>query len=351
VLSLLSACGGGGGGGNTEPSSNDQGSGESLNPGLTGYFIFEWNHRGYLLNAATGKHSQIPQTDWRFQDGLLPDPWAARFSIRPAHNSHDEFLVVADKCDSFSGTFFTCLFFQDYQGNYYEKIIIRDTVMSPRLSLDGKYIAYFRYPCDRPDELEIRDRQGELISEAQLDNNNILWLPGNRIVYVDKRRFGFTYENSAVIEHYLALPDDIVPGGYIGNIAINPQGDQIAFDMCNGAICSIYMMNIEDGTGIRQLARVEEGLSYTGLSHPQWSPDGQWLYVKRGGSAASSADLGAKERMYVVPTQDMGKTFIVAHQDSLRSPEVKEVKRYQWLNNTGSISNVAIESTDMFWVP
>jgi Tol biopolymer transport system component len=349
VLSLLSACGGGGGGGNTEPSSNDQGSGESLNPGLTGYFMFEWGRRGYLLNAATGKHSEIPNTHWMFHDNIFPDSMGARFKVSSAHNSHDEFLLSAEHCDSFAGTFYTCLAIQDYQGNYNANITIGDAVVDPILSPDRQYIAYFRCPYGEPDNLEIRNRQGDLISEAQLDGNHILWLPGNRLVYVDNRRFRFAYENSAVAEYSLRLPDDIYPEGFIGPIAISPDGNKIAFAMCDKYCRSFYIMDIE-GSIIRQLAKVEDNLN-VGLSNPQWSPDGKWVHLKRGSSASSTFEYAAHPYLYAVPSQDTGKTFVITPNDSIRSPEVMEIKRYEDIDNTGVVSNRALARTTMYWIP
>ncbi|MES9853148.1 MAG: hypothetical protein ABW170_15130 [Candidatus Thiodiazotropha sp. L084R] len=349
VLSLLTACGGGGGDDadiNREEDTSDNR--DVLNTGLTGYFIFEWDHRGYLLNAATGKFNEIPNTRWRLLDDVLPDPWASIFNVYPMHNNHTEFLVEAYKCDSFSGTNFTCLFIQDYQGNINGEIVIRDIASVPLLSPDGKYISYFRQPYGGPDELEIRDRNGELISETQLDTNNIAWLPDNRLLHVDNRRFIFNYKNSALAEYNLSLPDSIYPNGFIGEIAISPRGDRMVFGMC-AEYCSMYIMDI-DGAGIRQLADVEPNVEL-GLSNPQWSPDGKWIYLKRGASAAATVDYGAKARMYAVPSDDHGKAFILTPDNSLRSTEVIEIMRYADFDNTGSITNNVLAATRMSWIP
>jgi hypothetical protein len=347
ILSLSISCGGGGGG----DSGGENGSsdiGDTLNAELTGHFLMEWDHAAYLMDAGTGKFSEIANTRWRLLDDLFPDPWASIFSVYPVHNNHTLFLVEAYKCDSLSGTNFTCLVVQGYDGTIHDELVVRDIASLPLLSPDGLYISYFRQSYGENDILEIRDRNGKLISESVEESNNIAWLPDNRLLHVDGRRFIFNYVNSAIAEYNLLLPDYVLPGGFIGEIAVSPRGDSVVFGMCT-KYCDMYIMDI-DGMGIRKLASVEVNANL-GLSNPQWSPDGKWIYVKRGSSAVSNIDFGAKARMYAVPSKDYGKSFVVSPDDGLRSPEVKEIVRYDNFDNTGEITNNVPAVTRMYWIP
>ena len=91
--------------------------------------------------------------------------------------------------------------------------------------------------------------------------------------------------------------------------------------------------------------------SIKNIIEPQWSPDGRWILVKQGYSAVSTPTAGTRPYLYLVPTEDTGKIFILSINDSERSPEVVEYFRYENIDNSGFVTNNAFSETTMYWIP
>ena len=74
-------------------------------------------------------------------------------------------------------------------------------------------------------------------------------------------------------------------------------------------------------------------------------------YLKQGASAVSTPTAGTRPSLYLVPSQDLGKVFILSKSDSERSQEVVKFYRYDNVDNTGFITNSALSETDLYWIP
>lgn len=345
------SCGGGAGDteGNTNPSGDgvtDNGA-TTLNNGLSGSLLFEHNDSAYLLNASTGKYAQISNTNWNRYDEIFPKPDSASFYIMPAYKDRTEYLIQARNCDHSFGDILTCIVIQDYDGNFHEGFSTWDTVLGARLSHDRQYIALYRRLAE--DWLEIYRRNGELISSTQVIFNHFSWLQDGRILYASNRSFVFTNQNTTSVDYTLTLPDNIEQNARIGRISVSPDESKIVFELAADSVRP-YIMNI-DGTDIRRLADMPSGSNYINIVEPQWSPDGNWILLKQGASAVVSRTAGTLPSLFLVPSRDLGKTFILSKSTSERSPEVVEFYRYENLNNTGSITYSALSETNMYWIP
>jgi hypothetical protein len=349
VIFLTYGCGGGSGGGSDTDADADGGhNSEELNPGLTGYLLFERDDSAYLLDAELGTFSQVPNTYWDRYDDIFDMPESSRFSIRPVFNDHTEYVIKARNCYHSFGDILTCIVIQDYEGIFHEQFSTWDTIHSPTLSPDKKYIALFRELAE--DWLEIYTRSGELISSSRAEDTNLSWLSNGRIIFIDRRRFVFTYINSTEAEFYLELPNNIDQDAVIGIFSVSPDEQKIVFQLATSSYSKPYIMNI-DGSDIRQLADLPSDSAYKDIYEPQWSPDGKWIMLKTGVSAVSGGQQGTLQNMYLVPSEDLGKVFILSTVSSKRSEEVREFYRYEKIDNTGSITNKALAETSMYWIP
>lgn len=349
LLALLAiGCGGGGSGDSNQSNDDSAQNNDILNQGLNGYLLFEQNDSAYLLDAELGTYSQVPNTYWDRNDTVFDMPESAKFSVSPVFNDHTEFLIRARNCYHSFGDISTCIVIQDYSGNFHEQFSTWDTISVPQLSPDKQYIAMFRNLAD--DWLEIYTRSGDLVSSTRVNDNNYAWLSSGRIVYVDGRRFVFTYPNSTEAEYNLELPSEVAPGAYIGIFAISPDENKIVFNLVTSEYSKPYIMSI-DGDNIRQLADVPSSYSYKVINEPQWSPDGKWILLKQGVSAVSGGSQGTRPYLYIVPSDMDDKVLILSSIESEKSPEVREFNRYESFDNKGSITNRALSSTTLFWIP
>jgi Tol biopolymer transport system component len=218
----------------------------------------------------------------------------------------------------------------------------------PQLSPDKQYIAMFRSLAD--DWLEIYSRSGDLVSSTKVSENNFAWLSDGRIVYVNGRRFIFTYPNSTEAEYNLELPGGLAPDAFIGIFAVSPNEEKIVFNLVTSEYSKPYIVDI-NGNNIRQLADVPSDYSYKVINEPQWSPDGKWILLKQGVSAVSGGTQGTRPYLFIVPSDLDEKVLILSAIENQRSPEVREFIRYESFDNKGSVTNRALSSTALFWIP
>ncbi|MCG8581076.1 MAG: hypothetical protein MI866_14245 [Bacteroidales bacterium] len=345
---LIVSCGGGGGGDDAESPDNPS-SGERLNSNVSGYLLFEYGDNGYLMDVSTGTYRKINNTDWGANNTLFPKPDSASFYVWPVQNDRTEFLLKAHDCDHSFGDSLTCIVLQDYQGNINNSFSMWDTLLGTTLSPNKQYIALFRILA--ADWFEIYTRSGDLVSSNRLDYTNYAWY-GNRIIYASNRRFYFTEENSTVADYFLELPNNIDTSANIGRLVVSPDQQRVAFELVSEELrySKPYIMNI-DGSNIRQLADMPENSEYKNIVEPQWSPDGKWILVKQGYSAVSTPTDGTRPYLYLLPTEDTGKVYIISIVDSERSPEIKEFYRYDNIDNSGQVTNNALSETTMYWIP
>ncbi|MET0051216.1 MAG: hypothetical protein ABW095_09065 [Candidatus Thiodiazotropha sp.] len=109
-------------------------------------------------------------------------------------------------------------------------------------------------------------------------------------------------------------------------------------------------MNI-DGTNIRLLADVPEGqMPY--IEAPTWSPDGRWILMEEGYVAGQDLSApGTAGYLYVVPSEDLGKVFVLSIEDEKRSPEV--IRFMHDLDGPGSRTMLTNRATGerYEWIP
>ncbi|MBW9259708.1 MAG: hypothetical protein K1562_19095 [Candidatus Thiodiazotropha sp. (ex. Lucinisca nassula)] len=349
ILAILAYGCGGGGGGDTNNSNDDNTQNNiSLNQGLEGYLFFEQNDSAFFLNAELGTYFRVPNTYWDRNDTVFDMPESAKFSVRPVFNDHTEFVIRARNCYHSFGDISTCIVIQDYSGKFHEQFSTWDKISVPQLSPDRKHIAMFRNLSD--DWLEIYTRSGDLVSSSRVDDNNFAWLSTGRLIYVNGRRFVFTFPGSTEAEYNLELPSEVAPGSFIGIFAVSPDEARIVFNLVTSDYSKPYIMNI-DGTGIRQLADVPQSYSYKVINEPQWSPNGKWILLKQGISAVSGGAQGTLPYLFIVPSNVEDKILILSANDSERSKEVRSFYRYDSFDNRGPITNRALSNTTLFWIP
>ncbi len=98
-------------------------------------------------------------------------------------------------------------------------------------------------------------------------NDEVLWLPGNRIVFTLGDRYIFRsdppYTSLALVKE--------MPYTLWGNLRVNKQGTQLAMMVSN----HIYVMDV-DGNDLRQVTESSDG-----EIHADFSPDGKHLLVAK----------------------------------------------------------------------
>ncbi|MEW8207705.1 MAG: hypothetical protein AB2746_16400 [Candidatus Thiodiazotropha taylori] len=124
----------------------------------------------------------------------------------------------------------------------------------------------------------------------------------------------------------MTLPVNISNGGWLSDFDISNDEMQIAFTVATDStaftsiVAKAYVMNI-DGTNIRLLADVPEGDPK--ITSPSWSPDGRWILLEEGYVTGQDSDvLGASGNLYVVPSEDQGKVYMLSTVSNERSKEV-----------------------------
>jgi hypothetical protein len=333
LLMNVISCGGGGGGGGGGDDGENNPTPDISNSGLTGFlFSQDTGDNAYLLDASTGKAILIPNTDWENQDDVYPSG-QVMFRRRAIQGDHGAFLVNAIRCkqeneDALSRDI-SCIYLQDYNGNYLNSIELLYDVYELQMSYDKKYIALFRdfNPGSTGQEwFEIYSSSGELLSEKNMDSRKLRWLRDGRIVYLDGRRFVFTKPYSTEGNNVLIMPDTIASGGWLSDFDISDDETKIAFTIATDetAFTSVsakaYIMDI-NGANLRLLADVPNGDAK--ISSPTWSPDGKWILLEEGYVTGQDGyTLGTTGHLYVVPAEDKGKVFMLSTDSSARSDEV-----------------------------
>ncbi|MET0051217.1 MAG: hypothetical protein ABW095_09070 [Candidatus Thiodiazotropha sp.] len=236
LLVMLSGCGGSSDGDSTgeiDPSPVD----ESVNPGLSGHLFSESSGEyAYVVDVPTGIARLIPNTDWESQDDRIPQG-VAQFYKRMVQNRNDQFLSYAIYCKGENedplAEDLSCIFLQDFNGNYLAQLDLLHDVYEAQLSPDGKYITVFRdFNSAYPDEewLEIFTLNGTLISDRKLSSRTLQWLNSGRLVFANRTQFVFTKPISTDGEYTLTLPSQTFPtDGWIQDFDISADQTQIVF--------------------------------------------------------------------------------------------------------------------------
>lgn len=353
LIILLFGCGGGGG--SNDFDSNNVDNDGITNSGLSGYLFFEGNDNAYLMNIMSGIYTKIPNTDWdrqldRFDSGSL-------FYIRPVLNDHSEFIITAHDCELLRpyGSR-SCVAIQSYNGEYNGFFVLPESgeVYTSALSPDKRYIAMF-INYNNNEWLEIRNRNGEIVSDGIISSNNgdYAWLPSGRIIYAYGRRFMFTFENSAITEYYLELPNGIYTNSDIGNFSVSHDGQNIAFELHGSDGIKPYILNIAS-TSVRQLADCTSGNEFISIREPTWSPDNKWILVTYGShEVPGNAQVGSAAYYYAVPVDNENKVYIISAIDEERSPEVKSILRNTSLDNdvNQGLTDRALVDRAVHWIP
>lgn len=352
ITVLTSGCGGSNSSPNPQapPSPTD-----ILNPDLSGKLLLRDNDvssispGGWTMDMATGKYTPIPKTNWKHDDYNELFSFIGRRYVDITSPGYDSssFLVVASS-SLVDLNVSTVIVKQSLNGDYLDELeVLWGSVNRPvKMSPDGQYVALFRVldPL-RDTRFEIYDWSGALVSSKKMSNRHFSWLPPDgRLVYTEWRSLHFTAPNSVESERYLTLPDDF-PEGWIGKFSISPDGTRLVFSLTTErgdpfageyANAEPYIMNI-DGTGLRKLATTPHaGTAESRINNPRWSPDGRWILVETGQYTTSTPPPGTTPdtfpgdpgTVYVLPSEDMGKVFMLSLSDSLRSPEVRLLYRY-----------------------
>jgi hypothetical protein len=336
TLTLVS-CGGGGDASISKNSNQNHNDSGVLNPDLSGRLIFEYNDESWLMDISSGEYSAIPNTDWVNHDnyyGTTNDFW---MDMGPSNGI--EFTVTTmDDCDTEDTTYATCVTIQDLNGNYLANTRFLGRIKSPaKLSLDNQYFAIITENIySHVEELQIYSRSGQLIANSDVSATGFDWMNDNSIVYTKDREIVFTHELSLSSDYGLRLKDEVE--GTLGSVEVSPAGDQLAFTIItSGTLVSTHatpwLVNT-DGSGFRQLAVSESDNPPPSITSPKWSPDGKWILLKEGAyTGGGPLNPGNNGYAYIVPTQDMNKTFILSINDDERSPEAYLLNRYDRIDS------------------
>jgi dipeptidyl aminopeptidase/acylaminoacyl peptidase len=349
VLIFTFSCGGGGGGDN-----GNEETGETLNPGVEGLFLINHgNGLPLIMDAKTGKYTDIPNTHWAIDDDRFA-PIANMYSYyaKPIKNSNMVFSVRA------RGGNDSYVAIQDYDGNFLSKELhLNESIESVSVSQDLRYIALSRYIHGVSTWFEIFTWDGTLLNDRELDTREFHWLMDNRILYAEKRTFYFTKRLSTEVESRLILPESF-PAGHIDTISISPDESQIAFTLAevtetDGTHLTnsrLYIVNI-DGSSPRLVATTYNDQDPR-LTYPEWSPDGRSLYIQEGyGMLSPAIGTDDKRDMYILPTEYMGKVFMLSTDDTERSIEVKRFWRFNTIDDEpGGITGKASPLSSFYWI-
>ncbi|MES9834609.1 MAG: hypothetical protein ABW139_20445 [Candidatus Thiodiazotropha sp. DIVDIV] len=331
LVFIMNACGGGGGGGggDTEPVEETTPVNRSLNGFL---FSQEPGDIAYLIDVSTGKTILIPNTDWENQNDTFPNG-VSQYRKSSIQNNHTAFIVNVLYCkkenpDALARDL-SCIYLQDYNGNYLGGLELLYDVTKVQVSEDMQYAALFRnYNSGSTGRewLEIFSIDGTLISDRKMDRRKIQWFRNKSLLLVNGPNFIFTMPLSTDTDYTLTLPENISNGGWINDFDISPDQTQIAFTVAteSTAFTSVqakaYIMDIS-GNNIRLLADVPNGEAY--IASPSWSPDGRWILLEEGHVSGQDRDtIGTAGNLYVVPSENLGKAFMLTMDDSKRSQEV-----------------------------
>lgn len=365
VLTFILSCGGGGGGGDNNPSGTTENgdSADILNSEIEGKFFINGSNQGrpLIMDARTGTYSEIPNSHWTTHDDrFAPNALKYTYAPRPIRNNNTMFMILAKHGND------SYVAMQDINGNFFDQTLhLREEIVTASVSPDLRYIALSRhFRANSTEWFEIFTWDGTLVDDREMGARLFHWLDDNRILYAENRTLYFTKGVSTEVDYRLTLPDTGLQAGHIDTFEVSPDGSQIAFtiaeatntygsDLTNSRL---YIMNI-DGSNIRLVATTYDDKDPR-LTFPKWSPDGRWLYVEEGYNVE---DLSPGEiphigtdlvnDMYLVPTENLGKVFILNTDDSKRSPEVRRFWRSNTMKNEpGGITNKSSLTASFYWL-
>jgi hypothetical protein len=363
VLTLILSCGGGGGGDDDAGGTTEiGGSGDDLNPEIEGNFLVSRSNQGnpLIMDAKTGTYSEIPNSHWTIlDDQFAPNALKYTYSLDPIRSNNTMFLVLAEHAND------SYVAMQDINGNFFNQTLhLRDVITSASVSQDLRYIALSRFINGYSRWFEIYTWDGTLVDDQEMDERVFHWLDSNRILYTQGRTLYFTKGVTTEVDYSLTLPETGLQAGHIDTLEVSPDGSQIAFTIAEEANTygsgltnsRLYMMNM-DGSNVRLVATTYNDKDPR-LTFPKWSPDGRWLYVEEGYNTEDIPPgeipyIGTESDndMYLVPTENLGKVFILDTDDSKRSPEVRRFWRsYTMPNEPGGVTGKSPTGVTFYWL-
>ena len=330
---------------------------ENLNPELSGRLFFSNGTKGtivskgsqfsaWTMDIANGNYLKISNTNWGEQKNRFPGNWTTVFTVPADDYVGSEFLVEIPDCKNDPDR--TCISIQDMNGNYLVQFeIFGDEYSFARLSPDLQNIALANRK-GAESWLEIYNRNGELLVSAKLESRfvrQISWLDTESIIYSIGRTFYFTEPETLEIESTLVLPGSIV-GDKINSFSVSPDRARLAFRV-DGVP---YVANI-DGSQIRKLAKLF--YSEVDVNNIVWSPDGLWILLTTKNIRTAGGPGGIiRSHNFILPSENLGKVFVLSDQDALRSSEVRILRRYKSVEqNRISEITTDVGLNDVTWLP
>ncbi|MEJ2622966.1 MAG: hypothetical protein P8163_22885, partial [Candidatus Thiodiazotropha sp.] len=311
---LLHACGGGSGGDDSgDTTTNDPPPSGRLNPQLSGrVFVYRIGAPSLILDLSTGVYSLIPGMESGTPLTVMAFP------------SYDgeEVVETVSGCEDNGHTLYKddCVIVHASDGASLMKLTAFEDIEGPaRLSYDRQYIAFaYDYRGDDMISLTIADRAGQLVSHNNIyeqidsdDDPEFDWLPDGRLVYMVDQTIYITAPYDA---HGTPLITFTEEQGEPLEPAVSPDGKRLAFELHTGGSWStpetaVWVMSLDDPSDLHQLA-VVPGDDTSSVSHPIWSPDGNWIMVIEGLSYSPVAppvttDPGTQlvfSKLYAVPS-------------------------------------------------